>query len=206
MIVDGVKTIGLCGRSGSGKGYVCKCFEMHGVPSVDTDAVYRDLTSGSAPSECVEELKTYFGSSIVDSEGKLVRKKLASVVFAPGNENALKVLNSITHKYILAETIRRVKEFKKLGAKAVIIDAPVLFESGFNCFCDVNVCVTAPESVQLERICSRDGIMEFEAKRRLDSQMSQDDLRKLCHEEIVNDGTSNILSLVKAFVEKYDLV
>ncbi|MBQ8474263.1 MAG: dephospho-CoA kinase [Clostridia bacterium] len=206
MIIEGIKTVGLCGRSGSGKGYISKCFEMHGIPAIDTDQVYRELIGGGASSECVSELVTYFGPSIVDSEGKLVRKKLAGIVFAPGNSDSLKILNSITHKYILAETIKRAKEYKTAGVRSLIIDAPVLFESGFSYWCDVKICVTAPEKVQIRRICERDGIMEFEAKRRLDNQMSEDELRRLCDYEIVNDGTGNMLDVTKSVAENFGLI
>ena len=172
MIIKDLKIIGVCGRSGSGKGYVSRMFSLFGIPSVDTDAVYKDIISGGARTECVGELVSAFGSSIVDDEGNLMRRKLANIVFAEGAADKLKMLNQITHKYILAETLRICSEYKKMGKKAVIIDAPVLFESGFDYYCDIKLCVTAPEEILVERICQRDGIPEFEAKRRLESQMS----------------------------------
>lgn len=205
MIIDGLKIIGICGRSGSGKGYVSRMFSLFGIPSVDTDAVYRDIISGGARTECVGELVSVFGSSIIDDEGKLMRKKLANIVFAEGASDKLRMLNQITHKYILAETLRICSEYKKQGKKAVIIDAPVLFESGFDYYCDIKLCVTANDEIAVSRICQRDGIPEFEAKRRLCSQMSVSCLRELCDGEIVNNGKADIIEQIKAIIEKFGL-
>ena len=205
MMFDGLTIIGVCGRSGSGKGYVSRLFSLFGIPSVDTDAVYRDIISGGAVTECVGELVSAFGSSIIDEEGKLIRRRLANTVFAEGAENKLKILNEITHKYILAETLRICSEYKKQGKRAVIIDAPVLFESGFDYYCDVKLCVTAEDDILLDRICQRDSIPEFEARRRLENQMSSERLRELCDYEIVNDGSADIIAQIKEFIEKYQL-
>ena len=205
MIIDGLTIIGMCGRSGSGKGYVSRLFSLFGIPSVDTDAVYRDIISGGAITECVGELVSVFGSSIIDEEGRLVRRRLANIVFAEGAGDKLKMLNQITHKYILAETLRICSMYKGQGKKAVIIDAPVLFESGFDYYCDIKLCITAEDSILIERICSRDAIPEFEARRRLESQMSALRLRELCDYEIVNDGRADVMAQIKDFTAKYKL-
>ncbi|MBR4071850.1 MAG: dephospho-CoA kinase [Clostridia bacterium] len=205
MIIEGLKIIGLCGRSGSGKGYVSRMFSLFGIPTVDTDAVYKGIISGGARTECVGELVSVFGSSIVDDEGNLIKRKLANIVFADGAADKLRMLNQITHKYILAETLRLLGEFRKMGKKAAIIDAPVLFESGFDYYCDIKICVTAPEEVLLERVCSRDGIAEFEAKMRLDKQLSVERLRQLCDGEIVNDGKTDIIEQIKKLIEQFEL-
>ena len=118
MIIDGLKIIGICGRSGSGKGYVSRMFSLFGIPAIDTDAVYRDIIAGGARTECVGELVSVFGSGIIDDEGNLMRRKLAKIVFADGAADKLRMLNEITHKYILAETLRLCSEYKKLGKKA----------------------------------------------------------------------------------------
>ncbi len=58
--------VGLCGRSGSGKGYVSELFAEIGIPSVDTDAVYREMTSPSEMlSPCMKELAERFGREVV---------------------------------------------------------------------------------------------------------------------------------------------
>ena len=174
-----------------------------GIPSIDTDKVYRDILSRDG-SECLFELKNEFGDSII-AEGKLDRRALANIVFAKGNENKLERLNEISHKHILKETLSMIEEYSKKGMGAVIVDAPVLFESGFDSICDVTLCVTAPDSVCVERICKRDGRSEAEAKSRLASQKSVEELRSLCSFEIVNDGRCDIDSQISDFLNKYSL-
>ena len=198
-----IKVIGLCGRSGSGKGYVSERFLQLGIPSIDTDKVYRDIL-GRDGSECLSELKNEFGEGII-AGGKLDRRALANIVFAKGNENKLERLNSISHKHILKETLSMIEEYSKKGMGAVIVDAPVLFESGFDSICDITLCVTAPDSVCVERICKRDDRSEEEAKSRLASQKSVEELRSLCSFEIVNDGRCDIDSQISDFLNKYSL-
>ncbi|MBE6586865.1 MAG: dephospho-CoA kinase [Ruminococcaceae bacterium] len=195
-----ILVIGLCGRSGSGKGYVCERFSAFGIPSVDTDKVYREILEKEG-SQCLAELVAEFGKDIL-SEGKLDRRALSAIVFAPGNENKLERLNAITHKYILSETNERIESYKKNGCRAVLVDAPVLFESGFDSICDFTLCVTAPDSVCVERICARDSRTKEEALSRLANQKSADELRRLCSFEIVNDGEADVLAQVLEVINK----
>ncbi len=175
-----IKHIGLCGRSGSGKGYVCSLFEKHGIPSIDTDEVYKRLcapTEGE-PSPLVCEITEAFGNDAIDSDGKLDRSFLSSEVFdSEISQDKLTTLNRITHSHILAETIRLSAEYAKDGAAAVIIDAPVLFESGFEKYCDKIIAVICDEEVRIRRIITRDGISREAAMRRLSTQLTDDELR-----------------------------
>lgn len=160
--------IGLTGQSGAGKGEVCRILNEHGIKSIDTDAVYHSLLL--PPSKCVDELEAFFGSQILDESGAVNRKALASIVFAPGSQNKLEALNEITHKFILAETEKMICLFEKEGFRAVAIDAPLLFESGFDKKCDTVVSVIAPYETRLERIIKRDAIDTERASARLRSQ------------------------------------
>ncbi len=179
--------IGLCGRSGSGKGYVCQLFCQFGIPSVDTDLVYRRITEASIPlSPCMQELSDHFGPAVVNADGSLNRAAMREIVFGK-DPAALSDLNRITHKHILEKTMEEAEELHRQGADYVIIDAPVLFESGFNSFCDCTVCVTAPEETLICRIKRRDGISEEDAKKRLASQKSEEELRSKTDYEIIND-------------------
>ena len=70
----------------------------------------------------------------------------------------------------------------------VLIDAPVLFESGFDARCAAVICVTAPEEVRIARIMKRDGIDREAAEKRLRSQMSAEELKKKADYVIENDA------------------
>lgn len=196
----------MCGRSGSGKGYVSAAFRRKGIPTVDTDKVYRQLTeNGAEPiSECLAELCSRFGEDILNEDGSLNRRALAEIVFStdPFAKQRLADLNRITHKYILAETLRIISTYDAAGIAAAVIDAPVLFESGFDSVCHATLCVTCPEDLCIRRIIARDGISEYDARRRLANQKDNDSLRALCDFEIVNDGEHDVDESVRLILEK----
>ncbi len=193
--------IGLCGSSGSGKGYVCKKFKEHGAEYIDTDRVYRDIVASGSP--CLRELCDCFGDGILSDDGSLNRKALSAIVFEGENASKnLKRLNSISHKYIRIEVERILMENEARGVWATLIDAPVLFESGFDEMCSCTVCVTAPRELKLKRIMIRDGITREKAEARIDSQLSDGQLRDLCDYEIVNDDGGDLEILVLDLVNK----
>lgn len=197
--------IGLCGRSGAGKTTVCSEFEKLGIMAIDTDKVYRGLVSpkcDGAPSELVLKLSEAFGKDIIKRDGSLDRRVLAGYVFGEGNEEKLDTLNRLTHTPILDKTEELTEKYRTDGARGVIIDAPALFESGFDKKCDAVVCVTAPEDVLVHRIVNRDGITEDAARRRLSSQISENELRYRTDHVIVNDGFADVSSQVRDIVSK----
>ncbi len=202
-----MKIIGLCGGSGSGKGSACRIFSEFGIPCIDTDAVYREITS--APGECLTALQNEFGSEIITESGALNRKKLASIVFS-GEDSCYRLarLNEITHKFILDETRRRLDNYRAMGAVAAIVDAPVLFESGFDRECDVLVFVAAERELRIARIMNRDGITREAAEQRINSQMSDAELISRCDYMIRNDRDLSYLkqevkTVLKKILDKY---
>ena len=195
--------IGICGSSGSGKGYVCKLFSTYGYKWIDTDRVYRDLATPK--SECVKELKEYFGASILNPDGSLNRKELSKSVFEGENsKERLNQLNKITHFYIQRETERIIKESEQNGYKGVLVDAPVLFESGFYILCDVTICVTAPLNTKLQRIISRDGITYEKALARVSNQLTDDELRAKCTYEIDNSGSKSVEAQIAEIISNLE--
>ena len=155
--------IGLCGGSGSGKGEVSRIFSERGFPIIDTDGIYRELTAGD--SECLRALALEFGGDIISPDGSLDRRRLASLVFSgEGALRRLSRLNEISHSFILDETRKRLLALKEAGVPAAIVDAPVLFESGFD----------------KEREA---------AEERIDSQMSDDRLSALCDYTLCNNSS-----------------
>ncbi len=194
-----LKVIGLCGRSGSGKGFVCELFSEYGIPSIDTDKVYRDILADRSKG-CLDELCREFGPSVIAEDGSLDRKALSRIVFS-GSDDKLSILNEITHKYILEETEKKIEKARADKKRAVIVDAPVLFESGFDRLCDITVCVTATDDISVERITRRDCISRDDALRRLSHQKTNDELRALCDLEIVNDASLDVTAEVEKIVK-----
>lgn len=186
---------GLCGRSGAGKGYVSSIFSEYGIPSIDTDDVYRKMTSPSnVLSPCMKELKENFGDAVVSDDNSLNRKEMRKLVFGENNKN-LNKLNEITHKYILSDTMKKVKELYTIGYNIILIDAPVLFESGFDKMCEKIVCVTSSDDILLSRIMKRDLLSEEDARARLAAQKSFSELEALSDFVIYNDCEKDELKL-----------
>ena len=193
--------IGLCGGSGSGKGEVCRAFLEHSIPSIDTDAVYHRLTAEK--NSLTDALAERFGADILDERGALLRPVLAKKVFAADGAEALADLNRITHFHILNVARVWLEEQRKNGVFAAIVDAPLLFESGFDKECDITVCVTAPRQKRIERIVLRDGISCEAAQRRIASQKSDAYLIERCGYHIDNCGDVGALrARVKRIVDE----
>ena len=179
-------TVGLTGPSGAGKGTLASLFARYGVPSIDTDAVYHDLLV--PPSACLDELTARFGEGILSEYGTLDRKALAAVVFAPGHAQDLADLNRITHRHVLEEVRRLLAIYESEGKPAVLVDAPQLFESGFDAECDVILVVLASREVRLSRIMVRDGLDEVRATARLDAAKPDSFFREHADAVIYNNG------------------
>jgi len=190
--------IGLAGGSGSGKGEVCKIFADLGINSIDTDKIAREVTHKG--SKCLSELAQHFSSpifDILDENGELNRQRLADIAFAsPENHE---ILNQITHKHILKECLSQIAAFEANGKSAVIVDAPLLFESGFDKQCDVIISVISSDvNTRIERIVERDNLSAEQAKKRIEKQKSDEFLIENSTYVIRNDGTiSDIESQIK---------
>ena len=180
-------TVGLTGPSGAGKGVVASLFSRFGVPSIDTDAVYHDLLL--PPSACLDELKEEFGSEILLPDGTLNRGALAALVFSEGHEKDLAALNHITHRHILAKTKDILAAYEAQGIPAVLVDAPQLFESGFDRECGFILSVLAPFDLRLARVMARDGLSEERARARLEASHTDEFFHERSDAVIVNSGS-----------------
>ena len=182
-----MKIIGLSGGSGSGKGTVARLMLKAGIPTIDTDAVYHSLTAGK--SECLDALCSEFGDGIISPSGALDRAALAKIVFCgPDADLKRAALNKIAHKYVLDETRMMLSDYEHSGAPAVTVDAPLLFESGFDAECDKIIAVLADEKIRIGRIVERDRISAEQARMRIKSQLTDEFLRSKADYVIVNNG------------------
>ena len=184
-------TVGLTGPSGAGKGLVASLFARYGIPSIDTDAVYHTMLV--PPSACLVELVERFGEQILRPDGTLDRAALSALVFDPANTDGLADLNRISHRHVLAEVRRGLNTYREAGVPAVLVDAPQLFESGFDAECDRVLSVLAPRNVCLTRIMARDGLSPERATARLDAQFSELVFRERSDDIIINEGAPDAL-------------
>ncbi len=179
--------LGLTGPTGAGKGSAAELFEeLYGIPSIDTDKVYHDLLV--PPSACLDELVAVFGKAILTSDGTLDRPTLSRIVFSDATREKQNHLNRITHKYVLDRTREILADYAQNGRRAVLVDAPLLYESGFDAECDAVIAVLAPQNVRKTRIISRDRLSEERATARLNMQKNDDFYKEKTKYILSNDG------------------
>jgi dephospho-CoA kinase len=200
------RIIGLTGRSGSGKHEVGVIFEKYGIPCLDTDAIYHELLQEK--NACTRELTEAFGTQILNENGLVDRKRLADTVFGKKDTpTLLHTLNEITHKYIMARTYELVRTHAQNNAKAVVIDAPLLFEAGVDKECDLTLAVLAPLEICIARIMARDAISREAAHRRLAAQHPDDFFVSHCTATVTNNGDLESLELqIHQFLKKYGVI
>ena len=158
--------IGLTGPTGAGKSTVAAAFRKLGCAVVDADRTARLVTDRP---ECLARLQEAFGRGIVEPDGHLSRKELARRAFSSPENTRL--LNEITHPAIVSACREQVEQAQSSGeCRAVILDAPLLFESGTQHLCDATVAVITPDDSRRKRIMARDGISEDAARRRMAAQ------------------------------------
>ncbi len=181
-----MKVIGLTGPSGAGKGICCDYFSSQEIPCIDTDNVYHNLIK--APSPCTRELVNEFGESIINGRGGIDRKALAAIVFSDMSRERAAVLNRITHKYVREKTSRLLDKYKMKHCRAVVVDAPLLFEAGFDEMCDFCIAVLAPYELRLQRIIKRDRLTVNAAEARLAAQKADDYYSSQARYTVINDA------------------
>lgn len=142
--------IGLTGSIGMGKSTTAEMFRELGVPVHDSDQAVHALYRGAA----VAPVEQAFPGVVRD--GAIDRDLLAQKVLGDGE--ALRRLEAVVHPLVRAESQRFLSENRAAGAEMVVLDIPLLFETGGEGRVDRIVVVTAPADVQRERVLSRPGM------------------------------------------------
>lgn len=142
--------LGLTGSIGMGKSTTAKMFADAGVPVHDADATVHRIQNGAA----LEAIGSAFPGVVVD--GKVDRAMLGGAVF--GKPGELRRLEAILHPLVRADSDAFLARHRKLGTPIVLLDIPLLFETGGRHRVDKVVVVTAPASVQCERVMARPGM------------------------------------------------
>ena len=149
-----MRILGLTGSIGMGKSTTAKLFTEAGVPVYDADAAVHKIYEG----EAAPAIEAAFPGTTVD--GKVDRAKLsAKVVHDPA---AIKQLEQIVHPMLGASRKKFLDEAERAGAPVVVMDIPLLFETGGEKRVDAVVVVSTDPSTQRERILAR-GTMTSEA-------------------------------------------
>lgn len=173
--------IGITGNSGSGKSEISKILSQKiNAKIIDADKIVRKIAEPG--NKYYEKQVELFGKEILINN-KLNRKKIAEIIY--NNSGKREELNKLTYKYVVDEI---KNEIKNMAEKNVIIDAPLLFESGLNKICDFTIGVIAKKSIKIERICKRDNIDKSVAEARLNIQENDEFYIKNADYIVENNG------------------
>jgi len=164
--------LGLTGSIGMGKSATADLFRRLGVPVHDADATVHRLYRGRAAAPIEKEFPGTVGGGIVD------RTKLGAAVF--NDSERMKRLEAIVHPLVREEEDNFLKRVSALAPVAVL-DIPLLFETGGERRCDAVLVVTAPSSVQRDRVLARPGMTEEKFSAILAKQMRDEDKRARAH-------------------------
>ncbi len=186
------RVVGLTGGIGSGKRTVAEMHAALGARVIDADAIVHELQAPGSP--VLREMVAAFGEEILDANAALDREAMGRIVFADAAKRAR--LGAIVHPRVGVEMLRRVEEARRQGVALVVLDIPLLLEgrkagrAGASALpFDAVIVVWVPEALQLERQMQRDGRDREESLRRIRSQMSLDEKRKLADHVIDNSGS-----------------
>ena len=166
---------------GGGKSTVTKIFEELGSFRISSDEIARQFTSEN--STVKSELVKMFGREILNEQGSLDRKKIASIVFV--NKNAIAKLNEFLHPLIRETTVSLIESVN--DGRLIAWEAPLLFEAGGDKLCDAVLTVYADYNDSWKRVKVRDSITEEEYRSRLANQMDIKKKLEASDFNIVND-------------------
>jgi dephospho-CoA kinase len=165
--------LGLTGSIGMGKSATANMFREAGVPVHDSDRAVHQLYEG----EAVPAIEAAFPGVTVD--GKVDREKLSAQVL--GKPDAFKRLEAIVHPLVRQVSVRFLDEARARGARVVVLDIPLLFETRGEGRVDAVVVVSAPANVQRERVLGRPGMTEEKFAAILAKQVPDAEKRRRAH-------------------------
>jgi dephospho-CoA kinase len=127
-------------------------FKGLGAEVLDADQAARDAVAVGAPAWV--ELRRLYGAEFFNQNGELNRSKLAQLVFSDPEER--RRLDGLIHPRVEAELQARVAELGRRGVSLVLVEVPLLFETGREAAFDRVIVVAAPEALQIRRLRGRD--------------------------------------------------
>jgi dephospho-CoA kinase len=177
--------IGLTGGVASGKSTALKVMKKLGAKTIDADVLARKVVAPGTPA--LAKIKKRFGD-VLFKNGRLDRKKLASVVFR--DKKALADLNAIVHPEVFAMERKLVAEYTSKKKRAVIVvDAPVMIESGSHIGKHALIVMDSSEENQINRLGTQRGFTRAQSLARIKSQMPLKEKLKHADYVIKNNGT-----------------
>lgn len=177
---------GLTGSIAVGKTFVCNILRELGCYVLDADKTARKVVESG--SKGLASVVKHFGKEILLENGELDRKKLGATVFA--DKEKLELLNSIIHPLVIEKQNEWIREKEAQDPNGIaIVDAALMIESGGYKRFDKLIVVWCQPDIQFARLIERDKLSEDEAKRRIASQMPQEQKKRYADFLIDTSGT-----------------
>ena len=186
--------IGLTGGIASGKTTVSDFFKKLGIQVIDADVISHEVTKpdGSA----FEEIMSSFGSTILNENGLIDRKKMRAIIF--NDQNKKEELEGIIHPKVREEMLKLISQSND---HYLIISVPLLVETGMDQMLDRTLVVDCSEETQIDRLMHRDKITFQEAQSILINQANRSARLKVADDLILNEKNVNLSELEKEVLE-----
>ena len=178
--------IAITGGAGSGKSTVARMFQELGAEVLDADQIARDAVAVGAPAW--QELRRLFGENFFNLNGTLNRSRLAEKVFA--DSEARRRLDALIHPLVARELQSKVADLERRGVDLVVVEVPLLFETGREGSFDGVIVVQVPEADQIRRLRDRDQRGEEEIRGILQAQWPLAD--KVARADYVVDNSGEL--------------
>ncbi len=187
--------IGLTGPTGSGKSTASAVAKDMGIQVIDCDLLARKATEKGSIGLFM--LCKTFGDVILNADGTLNRKMLASIAFETSEKTQL------LNKTLLPVICDMVKE--EIKSDRVLLDAPTLFESGIDSICNKTVAVLCDTETRRQRIIARDNLTIQEADTRINAGKTDEFYRERANYILYNNGEAqtHINNAVSLFENLY---
>lgn len=177
--------IGITGNIASGKSEVSKYLKQLGYVVIDTDVITSLIYLQDEVFQ--EKMVELFGKQILDVKGNINKKKIAKIVF--NDQDELQKLNKLIHPLIKAKLQATIKPLNGY----IFVEAPLLFEAGFEDLFDCILMITVPYHEQIERLMKRKNISHQQALKIIEAQMPQTGKAK--QSDYVIDNSNDISDL-----------
>ena len=182
--------VGLTGGLGSGKSTASQFFESMGAYVLDADVTAKELIDNNK--DVQKELVKEFGTDIIDASEKIDKKKLARVAFQ--DEDHQQRLSYVVHPHIYNAIDKSFDEISENNQHSLfIVDAALIYESGYDAHLDYVIVVTAQLKHRMERALQRKTLSRDEILKRIDFQWPEEDKTSAADYVVHNDGTEEDL-------------
>ena len=182
--------IGLAGGIGSGKTLVASQLGQMGAAVIDVDPLAKQLRD--LP-QTRQALRQSLGEGIFTPDGQIDEKALSELVFAPTEQQKdtpLARLNAIVHPLVVAKCRELIEQHRRSGGpKAIILDAPLLFEAGLESCCDAVIFIVSEPQIRSQRVQTQRGWTQSDWARREKNQIPLE--KKLALADYIVDNNSS---------------